>query len=55
MISPNEPAHAEEADLIVERVGGRLAVSAGSARYPRPEPGGPAHRRRRGAEPVEAS
>lgn len=29
VISPNEPVHAEEADLVVERIGGRLAVSAG--------------------------
>jgi mannose-1-phosphate guanylyltransferase len=29
VIPPNEAAHAEDADLIVERIGGRLAVSAG--------------------------
>lgn len=29
VISPNEAVHADEADLIVERVGGQLAVSAG--------------------------
>jgi hypothetical protein len=29
VITPNEPAKATEADLVVERVGGRLAVSAG--------------------------
>jgi mannose-1-phosphate guanylyltransferase len=29
VITPNEPAKAGEADLIVERIGGRLAVSAG--------------------------
>lgn len=29
VVPPNEPAKAQEADLVVERVGGRLAVSAG--------------------------
>lgn len=29
VVSPNEAVHADEADLIVERVGGRLTVSAG--------------------------
>lgn len=29
VVAPNEPAHADEADLVVERIGGRLAVSAG--------------------------
>ena len=29
VIPPNEPAHAAEADLVIERVGGRLAVSTG--------------------------
>ncbi len=29
VVTPNEPAKASEADLVVERVGGRLAVSAG--------------------------
>jgi mannose-1-phosphate guanylyltransferase len=29
VIPPNEAVHADEADLVVERVGGRLAVSAG--------------------------
>jgi Mannose-1-phosphate guanylyltransferase len=29
VISPNEAVHADEADLVVERIGGRLAVSPG--------------------------
>ena len=29
VVPPNEPAHAEEADLVIERHAGVLAVSAG--------------------------